>query len=775
MSFDLGKLFIEWRRIVPNGVPNPGNDYHLVLLKEICLAKGIDRQIVDNVILALEKVNPDTKITYKIKDPEGNEKDMETTYDKAIKRDKEHPAYKAAKALQDKEGGKGDEKEKKKQSTDFSTDTYVDSLSSNTDNDINDSDTDTQSQEGGVDRSKFSQKQKKDNDAVDGPTSQELLNNLNEGEIDTVKKYQDEVEKTRDVGTAGMGGQAASQGESRYCNSINNYDDKEFSTTNEGLIENRKEEIKNRGGRNKYPNAEEKEVLAHLGLNPESDDALTYLAKREIFAQQELDRIKAQPKPNVFTKGDGFGGNDKAYLEWMKAAYDGMIETKGLVEDSKIDTSKPHHAVQSTSEMDNAVEAHLEDQVENAENDEDREYYENELRLFKKFSKYHDSFIIGQDEKGRTHIVHVSNKKGSDLTDPHNNTTPAQRFKIMKETYGDDVAEHVTDAIDEGIKMVTTVREQTAERAGKTEVDENFAKVAQVAGGKYIKQMVGLGLKRKKSKDGSKPAPGAQFGYWLDKRGISEEKWNDMSDEDRLKTMQDFMNDKEFHKSLPKVKVRGSDPPEYVDYTPPYVPFGKIFIKVGEEAQKDKFWKDNPDLDRNGVGLQDAIDTKNNEKQVVKEAHDHVVNEITNEDQKEGFPKLDSNGQVVENGRNTQAYITTVMDAMHFNSYIDVGDDDDSKMIVQMGIKGAKPSHVRDCLSEKSGYGDIPPGTREGLKAHLVRTSSIDSETGAIVIKGKDGETKLAEDTWRTAGDSQKVASGFGSDMRDCITEKVKK
>ena len=67
MSFDLGKLFIEWRLIVPNGVPNPNNDYHLVLLKEICLAKGIDRQVVDNVILALEKVDPDTKIKYKIK------------------------------------------------------------------------------------------------------------------------------------------------------------------------------------------------------------------------------------------------------------------------------------------------------------------------------------------------------------------------------------------------------------------------------------------------------------------------------------------------------------------------------------------------------------------------------------------------------------------------------------------------------------------------------------------------------------------------------------
>ena len=35
-----------------------------------------------------------------------------------------------------------------------------------------------------------------------------------------------------------------------------------------------------------------------------------------------------------------------------------------------------------------------------------------------------------------------------------------------------------------------------------------------------------------------------------------------MSDEDKLKTMQDFMNDETYHKSLPQVKVRGSDPAE---------------------------------------------------------------------------------------------------------------------------------------------------------------------------------------------------------------------
>ena len=70
MSFDLGKLFIDWRRIVPNGVPNPNNDYHLVLLKEICLARGIDKDVIDNVILTLEKkeIDPATPIKYKYKD-----------------------------------------------------------------------------------------------------------------------------------------------------------------------------------------------------------------------------------------------------------------------------------------------------------------------------------------------------------------------------------------------------------------------------------------------------------------------------------------------------------------------------------------------------------------------------------------------------------------------------------------------------------------------------------------------------------------------------------
>ena len=117
------------------------------------------------------------------------------------------------------------------------------------------------------------------------------------------------------------------------------------------------------------------------------------------------------------------------------------------------------------------------------------------------------------------------------------------------------------------------------------------------------------------------------------------------------------------------------------------------------------------------------------------------------------------------------------MNAMHYNTYIDMDDEDDNKILLQMGVRGAKASHIRGCLADKSGY-KIPPGDREGLKKHLKETCTIEAETGAIVIKSKDedGEpTRIADDTWRTAGTSQKVASGFGDDMKDCVKSKVDK
>jgi len=88
MSFNLNSLWLDWRAKVPDGVPNPSNAYHLVLLKELCLKQGIDTKTTDSVILFLEKkVDDEDVIKYK---QDGESKEMKAGSAKTM--DKEHPA-----------------------------------------------------------------------------------------------------------------------------------------------------------------------------------------------------------------------------------------------------------------------------------------------------------------------------------------------------------------------------------------------------------------------------------------------------------------------------------------------------------------------------------------------------------------------------------------------------------------------------------------------------------------------------------------------------------
>lgn len=56
MSLIVDSIFTEWRASLPEGSshPNTKNGYHLFLLKEICLKRGISENIINSVILALE-------------------------------------------------------------------------------------------------------------------------------------------------------------------------------------------------------------------------------------------------------------------------------------------------------------------------------------------------------------------------------------------------------------------------------------------------------------------------------------------------------------------------------------------------------------------------------------------------------------------------------------------------------------------------------------------------------------------------------------------------
>ena len=543
--------------------------------------------------------------------------------------------------------------------------------------------------------------------------------------ISGINDIQTDLENKRDKGTSGAGGAIASQGEARYCNAMNNHDDDKFIKENRESIDKKKEEFKNRKLKVKEQND-----LKALGL--EGDDGLEYLATREVYADKELERIKKDKDSVFYKKGkEGFNGKDEPYKEWMRAAYDGTLSTRKILEeDTDLDTSKPNTTMQSEKDIDDKVESEIQKKLDEA-SDEDKEYYEKELKSFQKFRKYHDTFTVGQDKKGRLHIVSISNKKGSDLKDPQNNTTPKARFEVIKDNYGSDVADSVTKSLDDGIERVSDTKQSAVKRGSDVKVSESIIKICETKEmSKYMDKLDGHGGFNKFIEDDGK-------------------KVDDLSTEDKLKLMQ------EYSKQLINDGKK-----------PAYEPYGKIWTKIGEFSRTKKFQNNNPSIDFDDESVNTSIQIKQDEKDAVNSAHKQVVKDITEADEKQGFPKDGKNGP------HTQGYISTVMKAMHFDSYIDGGD---GKMIIQMGIRGAKPTHIRNCLAEQSGFGtDVKsPEQRKELKKYLREKCRIDSESGAIFVKSPDGERQIAEDTWRTAGTSQKVASGFGNEMRDCIKGKV--
>ena len=411
-------------------------------------------------------------------------------------------------------------------------------------------------------------------------------------EMEELSNEQEKTSKLRDKGEAGAGGAVASQGESRYCNAVDNLDYAEFGKQNRKQIDNKKEELKSKNNLS----SEERDTLSELGFEKNedgkySDEAYDYLATREVWAEQELARMTdPSNQPNVFTSKDGFNNSEKAYLDWMRAAFDGALATQELLKESRMDTTKPMKAVQSTTEIDDRVEASLVQKLNDPNlSEEDRLHYESELKSFRKFRQYHDTYVVGEDEKGRTFIVSVSNKKSSKLDDPQNNTTPKARFGLMKKGFGEKVAKRVTLSINDGIRKVTSVQETTRKSATTVEIDDDFTSLAKVAAPKRVKELNNRAGKRGRIASGDRkglPSSGNEFGCWLEDNNVSQKEWDNLSTTERLKFMQKFMGDDEWHIEN---KTSGV----------PYEPYSKIFIKVGEAMKGGRgfgssFWKKNP-------------------------------------------------------------------------------------------------------------------------------------------------------------------------------------
>jgi hypothetical protein len=91
------------------------------------------------------------------------------------------------------------------------------------------------------------------------------------------------------------------------------------------------------------------------------------------------------------------------------------------------------------------------------------------------------------------------------------------------------------------------------------------------------------------------------------------------------------------------------------------------------------------------------------------------------------------------------------------------------------GIRDSVPADFRGCLAELSGFkGDIESTNgRDELNKHLLKKCKINATTGFIEITSPNGTVSLAEDSWRTSGESKKVEKKLGKGLRDCVASKV--
>jgi len=259
--------------------------------------------------------------------------------------------------------------------------------------------------------------------------------------------------------------------------------------------------------------------------------------------------------------------------------------------------------------------------------------------------------------------------------------------------------------------------------------------------------------------------------------------WNSLSTKEKLELMQEYANSRLYDESGNSRIISKSyenDDGEVVDGTfyidddgkevgpitslgasqigLPFKPFGKISVKLGEFGANEETKK-----------------IKKTEKDLVKEVHTEVTQTLFEADSEEGGYHPEHRPDA-DNGKHAQGYILGTMKAMHIDAYIDMDDDDDGAILIQMGANGVKPSMIRECVAEKSGFtGDTTtPEGKKALKEFVLKRCRVTPGEEKISVMNGNKQVELFTDQWRTAGTGQKVASYFGNDMRECLQEKAK-
>ncbi len=497
--------------------------------------------------------------------------------------------------------------------------------------------------------------------------------------------------------------------------------------------------------------------------SPDYELAMAMKAEADLYIKQNLPAFK---KTNVaktkFKK-------EEDMVSWMKASF---YSSYSLINNGPADWDRKKgngRVMKANPRTQGAVKQVLMDGLKNAKTPEEKAHYENQLKVWNKFKGYHDTFMVYKNDKGLISVFHISNKKSDELDDPQNNTTPETRLAnfmaaARERNLSPKAAKSVSDAQLRALQG-SADNDNIAKSAYNEIPEEDVDLVASLAnrlparGQTDVKDEYYTDLKKDK----------AIQAWYKQKYGKDkwEAKWKNAKPKEIIGVAMEIAKNTEDIS-----KLSGN--------------FTKFMVKQGQLAQSI-FEKAAANMTPKQIS--DSFKGIYSEKEIKAILANETMKMLADrkaqhaaglEGVHKGFitslHKADGTkaGHSGKNGPAVETYVAGTLKSLHIDTYVT---NYDESIEIEMGGVGCKPIDVRGCMASLSGFkGDTTtPEGRDALNKHLAENVKVDADSDAVYLLGSDGKTRtyLASDTWRQAGSSKKIATGFGSNLRKCLKKAV--
>jgi hypothetical protein len=495
--------------------------------------------------------------------------------------------------------------------------------------------------------------------------------------------------------------------------------------------------------------------------SPDYGLAMGMKAEADLYIQQNMPAfLKTQVSKTKFK-------NDEDRISWMKASFYSSYSLMNNGPENWDRKKGNGRVMKANATTDGASKQRLVDGLKNAKTPDEKKHYENQLKVWDKFKGYHDTYLVYTNDKGYTSIFHISNKKSDELNDPQNNTTPEKRIQNYAE------AAKEANLKPEAAKSVG--KAQTVALQGSSDND-NIAKSA-YSEIKDVELITALSNRLP-----ARSETDVKDEYYNDLKNDSIiKKWYKQNHGDKWESVYSKAKPSEIIGVAMKIATDKN-----TDISKLSGNFTKFILKQGQLAQSI-FSKSEAGMDAKSIAKKmgdkysvkeiDAILKSPTMKMLAERKAQHASGL---EGVHKGFitdlHKADGTkpGHSGPNGPAVETYVAGTLKSLHIDTYIT---NYDESVQIEMGGVGCKPADIRGCMAKLSGFkGDInKPEGRDALNKHLAKNVKVDADSDAVYLLGSDGKTKtyLASDTWRQAGSSKKIATGFGKDLRGCLSKSV--